>query len=159
MGGVVAGLVALSGCGSAGAEAVVTVTSTVGLPVDGAGSAGPGDAGGAAGPTPSVAPLAAVTASPAFGTTDLAPNQPVWVRVAGGVLDTLTMTAADGSPGHRGDLRPTAPAGRSAQKLAFGADVHGHRDRDRHRPTAVPITGTFATAGTGHRRAGHRVPR
>jgi lipoprotein-anchoring transpeptidase ErfK/SrfK len=144
VGGVVAGLVALSGCGSAGAEAVVTVTSTVGLPVDGAGSAGPGDAGGVAGPTPSVAPLAVVTASPAFGTTDLAPNQPVWVRVAGGVLDTVTMTAADGSPvaGAVSADRGTWTVG---EPLRFGQTYTVTGTATGTDGRSVPISGTLST--------------
>ena len=70
---VVAGLVAVTGCGSAGADAVVTVTSTV-------------------------APAGVVTASPAFDTADLSPSQPVTIGVANGVLDEVTMTAGDGGP-------------------------------------------------------------
>ena len=145
VGGVVAGLLALSGCGSAGAAAVVTVTSTLGLPVDGAGATGPGDAGGAAGPTPSVAAMpVVVTASPAFGTTDLAPNQPVTVSVARGALDTVTMTAADGSPvsGAVSADRGTWTVGEplwfrqtyTVTGTATGADGQ-----------VVPISGTYST--------------
>jgi len=100
VGGVIAGLVALAGCGSAGADAVVTVTSTLALHADGGAAGGPsvGAPGDAATSTRPVAPPAVVTASPAFGTADLAPLQPVTVSVANGALGAVTMTAADGSP-------------------------------------------------------------
>src|SRR5690349_15206155 len=91
LGVVVAVLIAVAGCGSSGADAVVvTVTST--LAVDGHPDASTEttDAadGGGMSATLDVAP-AVVTASPAFGTADLAPSQPVTVGVAGGALDAV----------------------------------------------------------------------
>ena len=145
VGGVVAGLVALSGCGSAGVEAVVTVTSTVGLPVDGTGSNGPGDPGGPAGPTPSVAAMpVVVTASPAFGTTDLAPNQPVTVSVAGGALDTVIMTAADGGP-VSGAVSADRGTWTVSEPLRFGQTYTVTGTATGTDGQTMPISGTLAT--------------
>jgi lipoprotein-anchoring transpeptidase ErfK/SrfK len=141
VGGVVAGLLALSGCGSAGADAMVTVTSTLAVPADGGGSTGPGEgaAGGAA-----AAPAAVVTGSPAFGTTDLSPNQPVSVSVAGGALDAVTMTAADGSPvtGTVSADRGTWTAG---QPLRFGQTYTVTGTATGADGQTVPISGTLST--------------
>ena len=98
-----------------------------------------------------------MTATPGFGTTGMAPAQPVTVTVAQGVIDTLTMTAADGTP-VTGAISPDRSSWTLAQKLVFGERVHGHRDRDRHRPTAGPDHRHLRHRRPGYRGAGHRVP-
>ena len=130
--------------------ASVTVTSTV---VAGHGEEHP--------PTrqdgPDGAAAAVVTASPAFGTADLSPNQPVTVTVTNGTLDAVTMTAADGSPvtGAMSADRGTWTVGRAA---AVRADLHGDRDRDRRRRQEGADLRDLLH-GPGHRRgAEHGVP-
>jgi lipoprotein-anchoring transpeptidase ErfK/SrfK len=93
------------------------------------------------------APVAAVTATPGFGTTGMAPAGPVTITITHGVIDTLTMTAADGTP-VTGTISPDRSSWTLAQKLVFGAvyTVAGTATGDDQ--LQVPITGTFTTAGT-----------
>lgn len=120
VGVLVAGLAAVTGCGgSAGADPVVTVTSTV-------------------------AAAGVLTASPAFGTTDLPPSQPVTIGVANGALDTVSMIAADGVPvagtisADRGTWTPGEPL-RFAQTYTVTGSATGADGG------TVPISGTWST--------------
>ena len=145
---VAALLVAVAGCGTGGLSA-----STVAPTLTGAeqiGTAQPPASSGAAASSSAAspaAPVAAVSASPGFGTTGMAPAQPVTVTVARGVIDTLSMTGPDGAA-----LAGTVSADRTSwtlgQNLAFGAvyTVTGSATGTDGRQ--VPITGTFGTAGT-----------
>jgi hypothetical protein len=91
--------------------------------------------------------VAAVSASPGFGTTGMAPAQPVTVTVARGVIDTLSMTGPDGAA-----LAGTVSADRTSwtlgQNLAFGAAYTVTGTATGTDGRQVPITGTFGTAGT-----------
>jgi len=77
----------------------------------------------------------------------MAPSQPVTVTVARGVIDTLTMTGADGAA-MAGTVSSDRTTWTLGQNLAFGGvytvtgTATGTDDRQ------VPITGTFSTAGT-----------
>jgi lipoprotein-anchoring transpeptidase ErfK/SrfK len=146
LGVVVAVLIAVAGCGSSGADAVVvTVTST--LAVDGHPDASTEttDAadGGGMSATLDVAP-AVVTASPAFGTADLAPSQPVTVGVAGGALDAVSMISADGVPvaGVVSADRRTWTVG---EPLRFGQTYTVTGSATVEDGQKVPISGTFST--------------
>ncbi len=111
----------LSACTSA-EQVVVTVTTTPGVagsqpaqptdaptsdgqPTDAPTSDGqPADTGGAAASDPNTPPpsrsLAAairITSKPAFGTKDVAPNEPITVTVFSGKIKDLTVTGDDGS--------------------------------------------------------------
>jgi lipoprotein-anchoring transpeptidase ErfK/SrfK len=120
VGVVVAGLAAVTGCGgSAGADAVVTVTST--------------------------APAAAaVTASPAFGSTDLSPSQPVTIGVANGALDTVSMIAGDGVP-VGGRVSADRGSWTVGEPLRFGQTYTVTGSATGADGGTVPISGTFAT--------------
>jgi len=76
----------------------------------------------------------------------MAPAGPVTVTVTHGVIDTLTMAAADGTP-VTGVISPDRSSWTLTQKLTFGAEytVTGTATGTDRQP--VPITGTFATAG------------
>jgi lipoprotein-anchoring transpeptidase ErfK/SrfK len=71
----------------------------------------------------------------------------VTITITHGVIDTLTMTAADGTP-VTGTISPDRSSWTLAQKLVFGAvyTVAGTATGDDQ--LQVPITGTFTTAGT-----------
>ena len=88
-----------------------------------------------------------MAASPGFGTTGMAPSQPVTVTVARGVIDTLTMTGPDGAA-----VAGTVSADRTSwtlgQNLAFGAAYTVTGTATGTDGRQVPITGTFSTAGT-----------
>ncbi|HEY5149945.1 MAG TPA: Ig-like domain-containing protein [Mycobacterium sp.] len=131
---LVAGLVVVTGCGGAVTGAAVTVTSTL--------VAGHGDRSTAG--QAEDAPTAVVTASPAFGTADLSPNQPVTVTVTNGALDAVTMTAADGGPvtGAVSADRGTWTVG---QPLRFGQTYTVTGSATGADGKNVPISGTFST--------------
>src|SRR6476646_4077319 len=124
----------------AGHRAEANLSSTSG-PNDDAGS--PAATSTPPAPAP---PAAAVTATPAFGSTGLAPAGPVTVTVTHGAIDTLTMPAADGTP-ITGAISADRSSWTLTQKLTFGAEytVTGTATGTDRQP--VPITGTFATAG------------
>jgi len=146
---VVTVLTVLAGCGSS------ALTSTTTVPPTAAGSpasddAAPVEASTSSGPsavTSIAAPVATVSASPGFGTTGMAPAQPVTVSVARGVIDTLTMTGPDGAA-----VAGTVSADRTSwtlgQNLAFGAAYTVTGTATGTDGRQVPITGTFGTAGT-----------
>jgi lipoprotein-anchoring transpeptidase ErfK/SrfK len=98
-------------------------------------------------PLTAAPPIAAVIATPGFGTTGMAPAGPVAITVTNATIDTLTMTAADGTP-VTGTISPDRTRWTLTQKLVFGAvyTVAGTATGTDRQP--VPITGTFATAGT-----------
>jgi lipoprotein-anchoring transpeptidase ErfK/SrfK len=100
---------------------------------------------GTAAPAPAP-PVATVAATPAFGSPGMAPAGPVTVTVTHGVIDSLTMTAADGTP-VTGAISTDRSSWTLTQKLAFGSvyTVTGTATGIDHQP--VPITGTFSTAG------------
>jgi len=146
---VAALLVAVAGCGTGG----LSSTSTVGPTPTGAeqiGTAQPPASSGAAASSSAAspaAPVAAVSASPGFGTTGMAPAQPVTMTVARGVIDTLTMTGPDGAP-LAGTFAPDRTSWTSGQHLAFGASYTVTGSATGTDGRQVPITGTFGTAGT-----------
>jgi len=103
-------LTAVAGCGTGGLSSTSTSPATVGSdeapPLPGDSHAAPSSGGSSdtgtsstttTPPRPSPGPVAAVTASPAFGTTGVAPAQPVSITVAHGVIDSLTMAGQDGT--------------------------------------------------------------
>jgi lipoprotein-anchoring transpeptidase ErfK/SrfK len=111
-----------------------------------AGSVGTASSPAATSTPLTTAPVAAVAATPGFGTTGMAPAHPVTITITRGVIDTLTMTAADGTP-VTGTISPDRTSWTLAQKLVFG-DVYtvtGTATGTDRQP--IPITGTFATAG------------
>jgi lipoprotein-anchoring transpeptidase ErfK/SrfK len=112
----------------------------------------PSAAGGDAGPPGAVAaarpPVAAVAATPGFGTTGMAPAQPVTVTVAQGAIDTLTMTGPDGAP-VTGTMSPDHRSWTLGQVLGFGAVYTVAGAATGTDGQRVPITGTFGTAADG----------
>ena len=93
-------------------------------------------------------PVATVTASPAFGSTDLAPAGPVSVTVGQGVIDTLTLTGSDGTA-VTGALSADRSTWTVSQPLAFGTTYTATGTATGIDGQQVPISGTFDTADTG----------
>ena len=80
------------------------------------------------------------------------------ITITRGVIDTLTMTAADGTP-VTGTISPDRTSWTLAQKLVFG-DVYtvtGTATGDR--PSTGPDHRDVRHRRHGYRGAGHRVPR
>ncbi len=155
---VIGALAVLSGC-SAGSLAA---TSTA--PTAAAITAGPNDTGSTVPSTPAASaptspsstppppppppPVATVSASPAFGTTDVAPAGPVSVTVGQGVIDSLTLTGSDGTA-VTGTLSADRTSWTVSQPLAFGTTYTAAGTATGTDGQQVPITGSFGTADTG----------
>jgi len=88
-----------------------------------------------------------VTASPAFGTTGVAPAQPVSITVAHGVIDSLTMAGQDGTQ-MAGSVSADHTTWTLGQSLAFGDVYTVTGTATGSDGLQVPITGTFGTVGT-----------
>ncbi len=145
---VAALLVAVAGCGT-GELSASTPTPTPAAAGQVVSAQPPASNGAPATTSPAVpvAPVAAVSASPGFGATGIAPSQPVTVAVARGVIDTLTMASPDGAP-VAGTVAPDRTTWTLGQNLAFGAAYTVTGTATGSDGRQVPITGTFSTAGT-----------
>lgn len=120
---VVAVLAAVAGCGTGALSSTsATVESTAaGPPVSGGASPVADNTGSEpSAVTSPAAPVAVVSASPGFGTTGMAPAEPVTVTVARGVIDTLAMTGPDGAA-LAGTVSPDHQTWTLGQQLPFGA--------------------------------------
>jgi lipoprotein-anchoring transpeptidase ErfK/SrfK len=95
--------------------------------------------------TPPPPPVATVSASPAFGSTDVAPAGPVGVTVAQGVIDALTLTGSDGAA-VTGALSADRTSWTVSQPLAFGTTYTAAGTATGTDGQQVPISGTFGTA-------------
>ena len=152
-------VLAVAGCGTGALSATSTVMSapaTAGPPDPGGDSpvgattswAGPSSVGPTmTSPSAVPAPVAAVSASPGFGITGMAPAQPVTISVARGVIDDLAMTGPDGAV-MAGTVSPDRTTWTLGQPLAFGASYTVTGTATGTDGRQVPITGTFGTAGT-----------
>src|SRR6478609_7116463 len=160
----VIGVVAVvSGC-SAGSLAATSTTgptaqqevdSTAAAPVAGGSSTAatapdtaPASPSSTPPPPPPPPPVATVSASPAFGTTDVAPAGPVSVTVGQGVIDSLTLTGSDGTA-VTGTLSADRTSWTVSQPLAFGTTYTAAGTATGIDGQQVPISGTFDTADTG----------
>jgi len=76
-------------------------------------------AGGQAVTAPDAAPVAAVTASPAFGTTTVTPTQPVSITVTHGRIDSLALTSPAGAQ-VKGAVSPDGTSWTVAEPLGYG---------------------------------------
>lgn len=133
------GLLVVAGCssGSLGGE---TVTSTVGT---GGGSA---DASSAASSTTVAAPVAAVAATPAFGTDGLSPVEPLTFTIDKGTIDKVQMTNPDGKV-----VEQTISADKKTwtvgEPLGFGKTYTVTGTATGTDGKQVPIQGTWTTVG------------
>ncbi len=146
---VAAVLTVVAGCGtgSLSSDSSLTPTPTTAGPSGNAGPPVSGEVDGAPSTASPAPPIAAVTATPGFGTTGMAPSQPVTVTVARGVIDSLTMTGPDGAA-VTGTVSPDHRTWTLGQNLAFGAAYTVTGTTTGTDGRQVPITGTFSTAGT-----------
>jgi lipoprotein-anchoring transpeptidase ErfK/SrfK len=91
-----------------------------------------------------VPPVAAVTATPALDSGDLAPAEAITIGVAQGTIDALTMTNPDGNPVN-GTLSADRTSWTLAEPLAFGATYTVAGTATGTDGRQVPITGTYST--------------
>jgi len=145
---VLAVLTAVSGCGTGALTSTFTVAPTAAGPPVSGGASPVGDSTSSAPTTVAApaAPVATVSASPGFGSTGMAPSQPVAVTVARGVIDALTMTGSDGAP-LAGTISPDHQTWTLGQTLTFGAAYTVTGTATGTDGRQIPITGTFGTAG------------
>lgn len=94
-------------------------------------------------PTP-VPPVAAITATPALNSTDVAPIDPISIAVAHGAIDALTMTDAGGTAVN-GTLSADHTSWTVAEPLAFGATYTVAGTATGTDGKQVPIAGTYST--------------
>jgi lipoprotein-anchoring transpeptidase ErfK/SrfK len=89
-------------------------------------------------------PVAAVTATPALNSGDLAPADPISISVAQGTIDSLTMTKPDGTPVN-GALSTDHTSWTLGEPLAFGATYTVTGTATGTDSRQVPISGTYST--------------
>ena len=123
-------------------RAIVAVLAATVLATSAACSAG--QSGGQATTAAEAAPVAAVTASPALGTTEVSPVQPVSITVARGTITELTVTSPAGTQ-VKGTVSPDKTTWTLAEPLGYGkiytvtGTATGTDGKD------VPITGSYTT--------------
>jgi lipoprotein-anchoring transpeptidase ErfK/SrfK len=144
-------LAAVSACSTGGlSSTTVTATRTAGdssASADPSGSSGSGSSSSsrtAPSTTVTQPPVAAVSATPAFGSTDLAPIDPITVSVAQGTIDSLVMTNPEGR-----EVSGTVSADRASwtvgEELGFGKTYTVTGTATGTDRKQVPISGTFTT--------------
>ncbi|GAA1999285.1 L,D-transpeptidase family protein [Nakamurella flavida] len=149
-------LAVVSACSTGGLSATtVTATKTAGqssaaVP-DSTGtssgqSSGSSSSASSAAPTTTITqpPVAAVTASPAFGATDISPVEPISISVAQGTIDSLVMTNPEGK-----EVAGTVAADKASwavgEELGFGKTYTVTGTATGTDGKQVPISGTYAT--------------
>jgi len=147
-------LAVVAGCGtgspSSGSASVVPTVAGPGRGADpplsgeGAAIAPSGTPAGTTTTTP-LGPVAAVSAAPGFGTSGMAPADPVSITVTRGVIDALTMTGPAGAA-VSGSLSPDRRMWTLGQVLGFDAVYTVTGTATGTDGQRVPITGTFGTA-------------
>ena len=142
--GLVVCLAACSGTTAGGTltQAAGQLSSTSGHSAGNAadGSAGAGSTSSSAAPKP----VAVVTASPRFGTDDLAPTAPVSISVASGTISDLTMTNPEGKQ-VTGTLSADHTSWTLAEPLGYGKQYGVTGTAVGTDGRSVPITGSFTT--------------
>lgn len=131
----------VAGCSSGSSGGDVTVTSTAGQS-----SAAPGSSSAAPSTSTSAQPAAQVTASPAFGSTSVAPAEPITVSVTDGKITDLTMTNPDGKV-VAGAIAADGSSWAVGEPLGFGKTYTVAGSATGTDGRAVPIAGTFTTVG------------
>ena len=111
----------------------------------GSSSAGSSVSSSSAAPTPvDLPPVAAVSATPAFGATDLSPVEPITVTVAQGTIDSLVMTNPEGR-----ELVGTVAADRASwtigEELGYSKTYTVTGTATGTDGKQVPISGTYTT--------------
>ncbi|MBM9466535.1 L,D-transpeptidase [Nakamurella leprariae] len=128
-------LLVVAGCAGGLGDEVVTVTNTV--------PAASGDDGASA-TTSSTAAGPRVAATPRFGSTDLAPNDPITVTVFAGTITELDMVADDGVP-VAGELSADDASWTSTDRLAYDTEYTVTGTATGVGGVTTPISGTFST--------------
>ncbi len=135
-------LLAVGACGSSGGDVVVTVTSTAGAPVTVSGL----DANAQASVTDSTAlnSKVRVSSKPKFGSTDVAPADPVTVTLFSAKIKDLTVTGDDGST-VQGTISDDQATWTLAQRLAYNTTYTFNGTAVDADGNDTPFTGTLAT--------------
>ncbi len=89
-------------------------------------------------------PVAAVSASPAFGSADLTPIQPITIAVARGTIESLTLTNPEGKTVD-GKVSADGASWTLGEVLGYGKTYTAAGTALGTDGKTVPITGTFAT--------------
>jgi len=103
-----------------------------------------GQLGGQATPAAQAAPVAAVTASPALGDTEVSPAQPVSISVARGTITELTVTSPAGAQ-VKGTISPDKTTWTLAEPLGYGKTYTVTGTATGTDGKDVPITGGYTT--------------
>jgi lipoprotein-anchoring transpeptidase ErfK/SrfK len=123
-------------------RAIVAVLAATVLATSAACSAG--QSGGQATTAAEAAPVAAVTASPALGTTEVSPVQPVSITVARGTITELTVTSPAGTQ-VKGTVSPDKTTWTLAEPLGYGKTYTVTGTATGTDGKDVPITGSYTT--------------
>jgi lipoprotein-anchoring transpeptidase ErfK/SrfK len=144
---VTAGCTAGPSGGLTGAASMSPPPGSVVTTVSGAGAApspSPSSTPSSPSSTTPLPPVAAVTATPALDSTDLAPADLITIAVAQGAIDALTMTTPDGTA-VSGTLSADRTSWTSSEALAFGTAYTVAGAATGTDGQQVPITGTYST--------------
>jgi len=131
------------------APAAVTVAP---LPIGGGKSPATGSVPETTPPTTSVStppplPAATVTGSPALGSTDVAPGEPITLTADGGTLQSVSFTKDDGTE-VPGSLSADGTEWTLGAKLGFGKTYTVSGQAVNEQGLVTPIAGTYTTAAT-----------
>lgn len=107
-------------------------------------STGSGSGGSAAAPTTEAAPVAAVTYTPAAGSTDVSPSTPISVTVADGTFQQVALTTADGRT-VAGSLDPAKTTFTVTEPLGYDAVYTWTGTALGSDGKTVPVEGTVGT--------------
>ncbi len=145
-------LVLAAGCSTGSLTAETTVTSLVqatGAP--GSGDAEPSDSASDSPSSSAVTtstsekpPVAAVSATPAIGSTDVSVIEPLTISVAQGRIDSLVLTNPEGRA-VIGTLAPDAASWTTGEVLGYGKVYTANGIATGTDGKQVPIAGTFTT--------------
>jgi lipoprotein-anchoring transpeptidase ErfK/SrfK len=124
-----------SAAGSASATASSTAESTTG-----SGSA----SSSVSTSSPTTVPPAVVTATPAFGSTDLAPTAALTVSVAAGTIEQLSLTNPEGKA-VQGALNADSTAWTLGEELGYGKTYTVTGTARNSAGAATPISGSYTT--------------
>ena len=136
-------LLAVTACGSGG-DVVVTVTSTAGAQVTVSGLDASGSQQASASASTALNSKVRVSSKPKFGSTDVAPNDPVTVTLFSATIKDLTVTGDDGSTvqGTISDDKATWTLG---QRLAYNTVYTFNGTAVDTDGNETPFTGTLQT--------------
>ncbi len=139
-----AALLAVSACGSQGGDDVVTVTSTVGAPVTVSGLDGSASQAAPSSDSTALNTKVRVSSKPKFGSTDVAPADPVTVILFSATIKDLVVTGDDGSV-VSGTISEDKATWTKDQRLAYNTTYTFDGVAEDADGNETPFTGTLQT--------------